>query len=182
MSGNENKILSFEYFVSLLIEWHHEKFGSNDNSFHDSFSRLKILKLLFLAAAVDAGKDNDGLLDVFSNFVAMPHGPVESDIYNGIVNSKMKVYELTDKSLSIIGNIQSEQELLAPSLIKRITDSVDLLKKKNINLITYSAFELVEITHKWNCWSILYNYALSKGLRSIQMPSMTIKMSLKYYS
>lgn len=74
------KELAFEYLMDCFIDWY--KSIKNDNSFHYSFTKLKVIKLLFFASAVNANNEDHNLLGTFNKFVAMPFGPVESDIYN----------------------------------------------------------------------------------------------------
>lgn len=40
------KELAFEYLMDCFIDWY--KSIKNDNSFHYSFTKLKVIKLLFL--------------------------------------------------------------------------------------------------------------------------------------
>jgi len=71
------KELAFEYLMDCFIDWY--KSIRNDNSYFCSFTKLKVIKLLFFASAVNANSQNHNLLGVFNKFVAMPFGPVESD-------------------------------------------------------------------------------------------------------
>lgn len=68
----DTKIKAFEYFVRALVRQtnNYEEFKNND------FSQLKVQKLLFLACSA-----NTELLGIFDNWVAMPYGPIEYDIY-----------------------------------------------------------------------------------------------------
>lgn len=53
------KELAFEYLMDCFIDWY--KSIKNDNSFHYSFTKLKVIKLLFFASAVNAnyGQTNE---------------------------------------------------------------------------------------------------------------------------
>ncbi len=174
-----DKILAFEYLVKLLLDWN----GVEDpqSGRVTPFSHLKVLKLLFLVSAVEADKTNNGLLDLFDDFVAMPYGPVESEIYNAILNNKTTYYTFTQNGLE-----QKTPDInfdnLDADIKSRILSSVNRLRKYNSKLVTCKPFELVDITHKWSCWSIAYKYALSLGVRSIKIPNESIKLSLKFFS
>ncbi len=177
----DNKILCFEYIVSLLIQWHQDVTRSRD-SYLDSFSRLKVLKLLFFVSAVDSSTENMGLLDVFSNFVAMPHGPVESDIYNSILKRETTVFDFPEREMKIRSLSENSFDSLSLDLKQRIEHAVNSLKNKNIHLVEYKPFDLVNISHRWSCWCITYEIAHFVGSRSLGMSSDSIRESDKYYS
>ncbi|HNM25789.1 MAG TPA: hypothetical protein PKL15_10175, partial [Saprospiraceae bacterium] len=75
-----NKILAFEFVLNELMDWHKELTG---NETKNDFSILKSLKLLFFVSAARTNSSNHSVLleDVFTNYVAMPYGHVESDVY-----------------------------------------------------------------------------------------------------
>lgn len=75
------KIKSFEYLTKLFIDWFKEENPIESDNYKEHFSKLKLMKLLFFTAAVDTNKNNDGLLDIFNNFHALPYGPVDLDVY-----------------------------------------------------------------------------------------------------
>ena len=89
----EDKILFFEYFIDSLSE-------RNNNSFK-GFTTLKLIKLLFLTVGVSSTEDDRGLTTVFNNFVAMPYGPVESDIYDTIRTDGLSKYNITSSQCAI---------------------------------------------------------------------------------
>lgn len=176
----EQKVLCFEYMMFLLIQWAEKK---DPKGIHvESFTRLKALKLLFLVSAVDATKDNEGLLDIFDNFYAMQHGPVESDIYNAMLlkNTRMYVFEgntttIQNHNLDIFDNVSDD-------LKYRIENSVNLLRAKNEQIIWCSPFELVNITHKWNSWREAINFAHVLDKKSEFMSVESIKNDSKLFS
>lgn len=78
---------AFEYLVPQIAKWWVEqnpskKFEDND------LSTLKILKLLFFISAVKSNRENDGLLNIFDRWVAMPYGHIERDVYQMIKGKK----------------------------------------------------------------------------------------------
>lgn len=141
-----NKVACFEYFLFRIIQWYRKC-----NSGHMPFiTRLKALKLLFLASAIKIGGQND-LLDIFDRFFAMQHGPVEGDIYNAIVGGQLTHYKFEDVNLSVINEANIANEV-SEDFQKRIDNSISSLFDKNPKLIQMPSFQLVEITHKWSCW------------------------------
>jgi hypothetical protein len=61
------KILAFEYLVNKLIAWYQADVGQNI-AIWSHFTRLTILKLLFLVSTVkDSANQNNDLLSIFNN-------------------------------------------------------------------------------------------------------------------
>lgn len=180
MSDRKNKILCFEYLVSLLIKWH-QKQSNEERLYLRSFSKLKLLKLLFFVAAVDASNENDGLLDIFDNFYAMQHGPVESDVYDAITANETNKYQFTDRSIKD-ANDQFDFSTLSTPIKNRIEKSLKNLINKNENIILLSAFDLVDLSHKWNCWKISIETAHILNIGSIKMNTEIIKKDRKIFS
>ncbi|MDR1717347.1 MAG: SocA family protein [Prevotella sp.] len=175
----ESKILAFGYMTSLFLDWYREENEiENIQDCCSAFSKLSLLKLLFLGAAIKTDEDSD-LLDVFNNFSALPYGPVESDVYNGIIEDNIPRYTIGDRSIQIkendpIINIQEELRL-------RIDNSINTLRNTNPNLINSDAFELVEITHKWKSWADAYSFAEFLGQRGYTMRVDEIKNDPNQY-
>ena len=86
----------FEYWLMQMLNWGKEM--TPQVPFY-SFTRLKVLKLLFFTAAVQ-NQNGDDLLDVFDNFYALPNGPVESDIYNCITEDDLTYYKFINFSFA----------------------------------------------------------------------------------
>lgn len=119
---------------------------------------MKLQKLLFLVSAVNASDEDLGLLNIFDKFYAMQYGPVELDIYSAMVNDGFKNLKF-DKIKIIHGreeimNMQCDNESL-----NTIKKSVEALKNINKYIINYSATQLINITHKWDCWNNAMEYA-----------------------
>lgn len=167
----KEKNVYFEYLIDSLSQ-------RNNNSF-DGFTTLKLIKLLFLVVGVSSTDQNRGLTEVFDNFVAMPYGPVESDIYNAIQKNELNKYNITPSQCKIKNpnatiRLDNHQK-------KVIDDAIDLLLEKNPRILQCQPFELVDITHKWSCWRICYDVALANNRHSINIPSRMIQKSIKYY-
>ena len=180
-----NKLLCFEYVLTQLISWYKEL--SPDDAELVSFTRLKVLKLLFFVATIrlndtaPINEDND-LLNIFDNFYAMQHGPVESDVYNAMVSSNLEHYDF--KSLTInIGTIDNNSfNTINRETRDRIDVSIQLLRNNNENIVLYTAAQLVELSHKWDCWKMVMHMAelFSKG--SMLMRVEIIRNSRKYFA
>ena len=174
------KIIAFEYFVYQLNNWYKEVYGNVEEN---DLSTLKVLKLLFFTTAVGTNKDSENtLLDcVFYNFYAMPYGHVESDIYQS-AKSKTSFENIVlgyegstiKDSKQIIGNIGED-------IKNKIDNQISQLKLINLELIKYSSFELVELSHKWYSWVKNYNKAKSEGYYSFKIPKEDIKSEIKIY-
>ncbi len=136
-----SKIQYLNEFIEELIKRYENDVGDIQNN---DMSMLKILKLLFLWAAT-----NEKALNVFNNFEARPLGPVEVDIYNAIKEEhKDLLFKITHTGLVRKG------ESLKWTEDPIIVDMIKVLKSKNQDLIRKSASQLVDITHKWDCWII----------------------------
>lgn len=150
----ENKKLLFEYLVYLLEQWKLEKYPQ----YKEAFTKLKLQKILFLVASVNAEEENHPLLDVFDNFYALPYGPVEIDIYNAMCNNDFKT--ITFEGNDCKQDLEEEDFTELDENLKRaMRDSVQAIKDKGSNYIVLDAFELVEITHKWTSWQIAMQMA-----------------------
>lgn len=172
-----NKTGAFEYFVYKLIEWQKEVKKNDDPN---DIGILKALKLLFFVSAVDTNKKTThSLLDTtFSNFCALPFGHVESDVYNAIKNK-----ELDNLDINNYTSVFKNKLVFEDKIIKQLIDSsIEKLKGYNENLITYSSFDLVELSHKWYSWKYFFSKAKKVGLFSTPIPIDFIKAEEKYYS
>jgi hypothetical protein len=171
MDKNKYKSACFEYLVDILAE---------KNNGLQGFSTLKLIKLLFLTVGVSSSEKKQDLTTIFNKFVAMPFGPVESDVYNDIRYDKLKKYSITSSECRIKDG--NETDLVVNETDKAcIRKSVDSLLTKNPNILNCEPFELVDISHKWSCWQICFELALSLGRRSIDIPSRMIQKSVRYY-
>lgn len=179
---NTEKLKYFEYFVHKTYEWY-----GKDNQ--NDLSILKLMKLLFFTTAVNAKKDSENLLldRVFNNFVAMPFGHVESFIYESIKSNKiLEFYELSYSKTIRKDNFapylfKSYVDGLNNSITEYIDKSIDELKRKNPDLINYSAFDLVELSHQWFSWKSFYNMGAISGLKSTEIDKEIIISEPKHF-
>lgn len=184
MIKNTNKILAFEYLVYRLIEWYNESM-SLTNIVPSHFSRLSVLKLLFLTAAVKNEAVDDvnrkDLLNTFDKFCAMQYGPVEIDIYSAIVNDSTNVFTLGNKSIEYKSQNLDVFSKLSETIRKSIDAAIKVLQSKNPHLIKYNASQLVNITHKWQSWQNAMWLAEIAGNRQSPMPTESIRKDIQYY-
>lgn len=173
----DNKILKFEYILAKLIEWKINSTGDTDLS---SFTRLKVLKLLFFVAAVKQNNGND-LLDTFNNFYAMQHGPVESDIYNNITQG-LHFFSFDGRNLRT-DNLVKESEFIGLSQKEKesIISSISALKAINSNIVLYTASQLVNLSHRWESWKTAIAIADILGKGSEKMNIKLIRENQQYF-
>lgn len=171
-----DKNLAFEYFVSKLLVWYQEVNGDNGNN---DLSTLKVLKLLFFASAVGTEKgQEDTLLDTtFDKFYAMPYGHVESEIYKTIRNNELPNLEINNSSSTFRNTVDYPN----CDLKTKIDSSIEELKQENIDLISMSPFELVELSHTWYSWKFYFNKAKRNGSYSELIPTEIIKSEQKFF-
>lgn len=166
-----DKILCFEYLLYRMIDWYRELRPEEDyNSVIGDFSRLKSLKLLFFVSTVGLF-DEKGLLDIFTRFCAMQHGPVESDIYDAMVSNKTEIFDFNDRK-TILKKIEKReiiqifQNNIDPQTLERLNAAILLLREENPDIVTYTPFHLVDISHKWKVWRNTFDFAIFIGRRS----------------
>ena len=174
--NNSNKILAFEYLLEKLKVWYTEM--PNSNFDNNDFSKLKVLKLNFFAAAVNAKKDDDGLLKTFDKFHAMPYGHVESEVYENLNNLNF----FSVSSSKTILKVNTDFEKLDKEVRAKIDFAVQSLKKENPKLITYSAMDLVELSHTYFSWRASFNLAKQLNKLSMPIPIEMIKTEKKFFT
>lgn len=185
MIKNTNKILAFEYLVYRLIKWYNTNISSHTTVIPPNFSRLTVLKLLFLTATVkneDIEEVNKkDLLGLFNNFCAMQYGPVEIDIYTAMVKGYTKYYTFDNNSIKASQIEEGYFESLEPSLRDSIDIAISILANKNPNIIQYNSTRLVNITHKWQSWQNAMWLANLSGTRQEAMSTESIRKDIQYY-
>jgi uncharacterized phage-associated protein len=170
------KLNAFEYTLEKLGEWYMEV---NSTTTFPSFSKLKAFKLLFFVSSAEAHGGSLGLLETFDNHHALPYGPVESDIYDGLQN--MTNFYL--KGYDILPKIDRDNyDSVALDVKTKIDEAITTLKKKNTQLITLNPFDLVDISHKWYSWQFTFDLAQKLNQRSKKISNELIARDLKIYS
>ena len=157
------KKYAFEYLLDKLLIWYHEEEPYRSNA---SFTRVKVLKLLFFLSVVKQD-DNSDLLDVFDNFYAMQHGPVESDIYNYMTSDTFDNFSFSGIYLT---RKHSSNEVELPNTLRlKLDGAIAALRIVNPKIISSDAFDLVEISHKWESWKHAMKLANLLGKYSYPM-------------
>lgn len=165
-----NKTIAFSYLIDKFIEW--SESINQENVYKNKFTKLFLLKQLFLVSAIKSDSYTD-LLDTFNNFYAMPYGPVESDIYTFISSDLIPNYTISDRGITG-KEIRVDLELTEYER-NYLNDSYYKLREKNDKLITFSAFDLVNITHRWESWDKAFRYARFNGSHSTKMDNELIR-------
>lgn len=184
MTQDAAKILAFEYLVYRLTEWYKEVTPLTENM-TSHFSRLSVLKLLFLTAAIKDDTIDDvnkkDLLGTFNKFCAMQYGPVEIDVYSAIVNDTLSIYRLSNKSIEVKRDVDRAFNNLSDALRQSIDNAIRILRSKNANIIRCNATQLVNITHKWQSWQNAMWLANISGNRQSPMTIDSIRKDMQYY-
>lgn len=173
-SANKNKI--FEIFVFQLIKWYNSCTSTQANL--ESFTKLKLQKLLFLLSASTATIQNKKLLNIFDNFYAMPYGPVESDIYNAMIHNSFEHISFVNGYIKITKGLTIDSFSYETELIQ---EAISFIKNENPKLILYTAAQLVEITHKWTSWKYTFDIANLRKKGSEKMDISSICNDCKIY-
>lgn len=88
----KQKIQAFEYIIIQLLKWYNEGKALDElDKIPDDFDKLKVFMLLFYVVQSKVSPDDEGLLSIFDNFVAMPYGSIEMDVYNNL--DLMEIFE-----------------------------------------------------------------------------------------
>jgi len=165
-AAQSTRLKYFEYFLLKM----HAFFPANKNLYLNDLSVLKCQKLLFFTVAVNTqSKLHKSVLgnEIFNDFKAYQYGPVEETIYNSLKeqNNELSHINLTFKKselkfdragLQDVINGIADSGILDREILNLIDSSINDLNKKNPFLVKYSPFNLVELTHKWRCWSFSY--------------------------
>ncbi len=151
---HQDKINLFEYFLKELVNWFcsYHNIGLSDFNNHqeNDLSKLKVFKLHFFACT-----KNDRLISIFNSFHALPYGHVESDVYNSL--SELQFCKLDSVKLTITNEKAFMEQ--KPYNSDLIDTAIIALRKENKELIAASAFDLVELSHRWFSWRYTFEEA-----------------------
>lgn len=94
---------AFEHFLDSLIVWWKQS-NPNKPFEENDLGKLKIMMLLFFTVANSCNPNEDGLLKVFNNFIAIPYGHIEKDIFDLIGYKKGRIgkYLITQRKIQIV--------------------------------------------------------------------------------
>ncbi|MFJ1438149.1 hypothetical protein ACILPE_00235 [Capnocytophaga canimorsus] len=165
---NKIKIQVFEEILYHLNEWHKEQNPGKEND----LSILKVMKLLFFVSGADS---ENHLFDVFDKFQAWQYGHVEAEIYDYYYKNEGRFENLT---LNRKTTDFSNTAIINSNFSQKISKNVNKLKEENIDLISYEAFRLVDISHSYISWDFYYN-KLNKPYQDISEDM--LKYEPRYY-
>lgn len=157
----ETKKKLFEYLVFLLDQWYKE----GDVKLPMEFTKLRLQKILFLAAATNTIADNCPLLNIFDRFYALPYGPVELDIYDAMNNNVFGNITFFEKRCDYSKLDEAYFDDLDVALKADMCKAIDDLKSYKCDYLRISISDLVNITHKWTSWQVSMNLANILGAR-----------------
>jgi len=173
----KQKIVLFEYFLKKLVDWFcdYYRIAVEDFNSHpkNDLSKLKAIKLHFFACST-----SEDALEIFDDFRAMPYGHVESDVYNSL--DSLQYVRLTNSKLEILN--WDTLIMIENDSIPIIDEAVESLKDRNFDLISFSPFALVELSHKWFSWQYNFNQAKNIGIYSKPISTELISREPKLYS
>jgi len=170
----DQKILATKYMFFSFLRW----YGPSREHEND-LSLLKVLKLIFFTCSISS-KYGDNLLSRGFNFVAMPFGHVESQVYDlykeGVFIDIIDTKHISPNTLSehIFVSLDMELRLL-------IDRSVNDLISINRNLIYESASALVNLSHKHSSWINNFNLAKAHSQYSQPIDNQEIINEEKFY-
>ncbi|TCV05656.1 hypothetical protein EDC17_107110 [Sphingobacterium alimentarium] len=171
-----NKNLIFEYFIfkSLL------NLTRDSSEFKNDLSILKSIKLLFFFSTI-SDSTHSPLIDEFETVKALPLGHVITDIYASIKSDNLTFFSFNKNGVSLKSSSINETDFDI-NIRQAVDPRFDLLLKNNPYILKMTAYELVELSHKWYSWNYYFNIARSNGLSSIEIPIEVIKTERKIYS
>ncbi|KQR65343.1 type II toxin-antitoxin system antitoxin SocA domain-containing protein [Pedobacter sp. Leaf176] len=161
-----SKLTAFDYFVNQIVDWYVEQGGDLENN---DLSKLKLTKLLFFTCAASTDPENPALLETFDNFYALPYGHVESDIQDQMENSLF--FNITKTTLySKPGTGEYQVQDVTQDVQDQISGAVAILKFVNADLVRMGAFDLVDLSHRWQSWKSVFSLAQQYGKYSMKIP------------
>lgn len=169
----------FHYLHYRALQWYCE-INNKKNIDENDFSILKSMKLLFFVVSVNC-EENQSLLDYpFKDFVAMPYGHVELEVYDSIKKST-NINVTIDNRKTVFHNDYIDFLQIDIDVKSKIDNSIRTLRLLNNSFVNYSAFELVELSHKWDSWNKYFSMAKENGLRIESIPPQVIKEENKLF-
>lgn len=76
------KLLIYDYMIGLLTKWFSEKEHIAEEAVLEAWTSTALMKYLYISCVISTNNaTHKSLFNLFDNFVAFPHGPVEIDVY-----------------------------------------------------------------------------------------------------
>ncbi|MBO9674182.1 MAG: hypothetical protein J7577_12100 [Sphingobacteriaceae bacterium] len=169
------KLDLFEIFLDKMVRWYCDRHAISAEEFYadNDFSKLKIIKLHFFACSTD-----DQALNLFNRFYAMPLGHVESEVYDSL--NSMKNFIVDNEKLTLRAGAFSQPAVNQDSYFT-VVRMVENLQMINNGIIDYRPFDLVELSHRWSSWALVFAQAKKSGQFSRPIPKELIEQETKYY-
>lgn len=149
-----NKLKVYEGFILEIVKWYSQY---NDIRLND-LNTLKLSKLFFFISSL-----NSELLNYFK-FHAMPLGPVDSDLVLFMKLMEFQTIKINHKGLVHYNDKFNYQD----NIIVQFKNSIQELDDINPEIINYSAFKLIDLSHKWFSWSS--NFEFAKRINKLKYP------------
>lgn len=176
-SKHQLKADCFEFLMDELVEWVKEKGGNPKRD----LNLLKIIKLNFFIAAASSSEISEGLLTVFDEFYALPYGHVESDVYNIIKGksiARLNKYTIVSNGINWSDvNIMSIED----NYSNAIKSSIGKIRDIDPDFVLRPAGYLVDLSHMWRSWKLMYSTAKSLNKHAIKIPTNLIQTESKIF-
>lgn len=140
-----NKLQNFEYIVSrFIVEYSNSTWKELElvKDWNNDLSILKLQKLLFFLST-----KNTKLLNIFS-FYALPYWPVELETYKKY--EKLNNVKISNRFSKIVTSVNTS--VYDSEFTSQVEVGIESLKQENPSIFRLGAFDLVHISHKWDCW------------------------------
>ena len=171
------KVNCFEFLMDELVKWVNESGGNPKRD----LNLLKVVKLNFFVAAASSSENDEGLLSVFDEFYALPYGHVESDVYN-IIKENPKA-SLNKYTIVPNGISWSNDDIITidDKYSNSIKSSIDKIKVIDSDFVLRPAGYLVDLSHMWRSWKLMYSTAKSLNKHAIKIPNNLIQTESKIF-
>lgn len=184
------KLIVYDYMIGKITKWQSQN-EKDENLILSKLTSTALMKYQFIINVLSVGKNSrNSLFDLYGNYQAFPHGPVEIDTYysrNILVRYDMGYDKDNNRSfLQKCNEFRIEQKLLfdikedesasdaelvlqrlirdygLDDFIKMVDNSVSLLKEADVFLDYRDVDKLIDITHKDLWWDA--NFSRDKQL------------------
>ena len=82
MCKTTKKLLIYDHMIGRLTEWFSDKNQIGKEKVLESWTSTALMKYLYIACVISTDNANNiSLFNLYDNFIAFPHGPVEIDTY-----------------------------------------------------------------------------------------------------
>lgn len=176
-TNHQLKADCFEFLMDELVKWVGEKGGNPKKD----LNLLKIIKLNFFIAAASSSETSEGLLTVFDEFYALPYGHVESDVYNIIKGqsiARLSKYTIVSNGIDWSEDVNMSIEGNYSNAIK---SSISKIRDVDPDFVLRPAGYLVDLSHMWRSWKLMYSTAKSLNKHSIKIPNNLIQTESKIF-